>query len=581
MYKVKLFFYFLLLLPVCAFAKASNKSLSDQMLADLDVVKNTFAVMYAPADWKKEYIGWDLDEKIEDAKYEVLSQEKITVKEYQKILKKFFLSAHDYHVSVHFFSTEFAALPFRIEGVDGHYFIVWVDSQYTKQNGVIFNVGDEVLTINDQPIQEVVDGLMEETFSGRCSPTDEKLVAQYVTLRSATLGHKVPKGIVRVRVKGKGGLVREHQLPWEYSPEKINSAQKMDVKRSGTKKSTKFQDLEFFKRSMKTPIYQILNDQINKTFPLEKRNEDDDLMELIGSRKSFVPELGQLLWQSLPDSLFDAYLYETDDNHRVAYVRIGNYIAYNPNAYMEEFLSLMNFFEKYSDALVIDQVNNPGGLVLYMYGLASSLTDYPLIPPRERSSITQEDVYVALQALNELEHVKNEEDAKDLFAADTVLGFPVDYSFVQGLTRYFEFVVNEWNAGHQLTDLGYTLGVDVIRPNPKGYYSKPLLILVNELDFSCGDFFPAILQDNGRATIFGSKTAGAGGSIKTTSHPNLFGISEYSFTSSIAERDNREPIENLGVQPDIEYEVTLDDMCHGYRGYKDAVNQAVKSLVSP
>ena len=107
----------------------------------------------------------------------------------------------------------------------------------------------------------------------------------------------------------------------------------------------------------------------------------------------------------------------------------------------------------------------------------------------------------------------------------------------------------------------------------------PILLLVNELDFSCGDFFPSILQDNDRATIMGTRTAGAGGAVQGVEVPNLVGVGSMSFTTTIAERINQQPLENLGVTPDIEYQMTVEDMQNGFQGYKEAVLEAVEAIL--
>jgi hypothetical protein len=50
-------------------------------------------------------------------------------------------------------------------------------------------------------------------------------------------------------------------------------------------------------------------------------------------------------------------------------------------------------------------------------------------------------------------------------------------------------------------------GVAEILP-AKNPYTKKIVVLINELDFSAAEFLAAILQDNKRATLFGESTGG-------------------------------------------------------------------------
>jgi C-terminal processing protease CtpA/Prc len=99
--------------------------------------------------------------------------------------------------------------------------------------------------------------------------------------------------------------------------------------------------------------------------------------------------------------------------------------------------------------------------------------------------------------------------------------------------------------------------------------------MINELDFSGGDFFPAILQDNKRVTLVGSRTSGAGGYVLPLKFTNSFGLEAITFTGSLAERVDKNPIENLGVTPDVPIEMTAKDYQTGFTDYVSKVKAVV------
>lgn len=87
--------------------------------------------------------------------------------------------------------------------------------------------------------------------------------------------------------------------------------------------------------------------------------------------------------------------------------------------------------------------------------------------------------------------------------------------------------------------------------------------------------------------MFGGTTCGAGGNVETTS---VIGHSDFriSQTESLTVRptaivtDDGVPtryLENVGVIPDVPYEVTADDFVNGYQGYKKAVEDTLLKML--
>jgi hypothetical protein len=193
-------------------------------------------------------------------------------------------------------------------------------------------------------------------------------------------------------------------------------------------------------------------------------------------------------------------------------------------------------------------------------------------------AIQQEDVLQAQGALAELEGVETELDAISLLGSSAG-GYPVSLQFVSFMKEYFQFIVDQWNAGNHLTEPHFLYGVDKINPHPRARFTKPILVLINSLDFSGGDFFPAILQDNKRITLMGGRTSGAGGYVHQATFPNLMGLQGFNFTGSIAQRVDLNPIENLGVKPEVPYTLTVQDVQDGYQDYAKAIVENISKLV--
>lgn len=546
-----------------------------RLMSDLDVIQTIFEVNYAPKSWKREFSSWDLTQAIADAKGRIENSPNLTLKEGQISIRDFFNSTRDYHVGVRFFSTENATLPFVVKGAMGRYFFCYIDTEALPPKTFPFTVGDEITTFGGQPVADVIEEIRVREFGTNTLETDKALAEVALTQRRGDMGHLVPSGKVEIEGVKKESLESvKVTLNWSYSPERIRDFAKLGA--SVADEISLPEPTESVSSFLKTSgfldkfmVAHLWDRSFVGAFTSLNHHS-------LGARTSFLPSLGKKIWKSTSDMLFDAYIFETPTGKKIGYIRIPHYVGDEEE--LEEFGLIMNYFEKRTEALVIDQVNNPGGSIFYLYALLATLTDKPIQAPKHYLALTQEEIYVANYLLPYLEQVHDDFSAR-MILGENVGGYPIDYEFAKLMRQFCNFLISQWNKGKTMSDLTYLFGVDKVKPHPEYRYSKPIVLVINNLDFSGGDFFPAILQDCGRAKIFGTRTAGAGGYVLSTSYPNHSGIRSFILTGSIAERANKRPIENLGVKPDIAYELTVNDLQNDYQEYAQAIVEAVETSI--
>lgn len=553
----------LALLGIASSALAITEA-QKNMLDTLDAIGTVFRTQYAPSEWKKTYTDWSLSNQLQLAQSQVLKGPETSTEEFRNILREFFYSAKDYHVGFSFHATESATLPLTIRGAEGRYFIAWINRSILDSESFPFEVGDEVLNLDGRSLADEV-SVLRTQIDQNVGLTDQALAEYAITRRRASRGVEVPRGPVTLTIKRNGSQeALDHQLAWDYTEEKIGPHFFNKPMLSWPKKQS-FSNL-MSKAEFVSPIAQEWQREMAADNPWT-----------IGGRESFIPNLGTKIWETDSQNPFHAYIYLNANRQLIGYLRIPSYSAGEEESL--KFAEIIGKFEEVTDGLVIDQVNNPGGSVFYLYSLVSMLTDKAVHTPRHHMSITQKDVMESLTELEKIKSVKNQVDAVKYFAGETIGGYPVSMTFLALYKDYLQFIVDQWSKGHTVTDPHHIFGVDKINPHPTSRYSKPIVLLINELDFSGGDFFPATLQDNERVTILGTRTAGAGGYVLEYEVPNWFGLSSFSVTGSLAKRRLGNPIENLGVTPDIEYSLTADDFQSSFKSYVNKITETIDGLV--
>jgi C-terminal processing protease CtpA/Prc len=114
-----------------------------------------------------------------------------------------------------------------------------------------------------------------------------------------------------------------------------------------------------------------------------------------------------------------------------------------------------------------------------------------------------------------------------------------------------------------------------------GHWTKPVMVLADELSVSCADIVPLLVKANGIGTVFGQTTMGGGGNVEEVATlPNTQAkLSISRGIGTVFDPTGAYPesniIEDNGVSPDVAYSHTLADFRAGFVGYVKAFNSAL------
>lgn len=572
------------------------------MLQDLEAAKKILLVKYAPLEWKKESIGLNIENSFKKAKERIQTENLKTDRDFQKIFKEFLKSTQDYHVNAFFYSSSWAFFPLQVKFVQERCIVTSLEGSihlvgpevlfFPKESDDVksdekmedLKPGNEIIAMNGVPIKIVIEKIIDNDLCGDRSPTGYALAERMLFFRRGKYSENVPSGTFELTVQ-----MEEYDipitltLPWFHTREWVED---LAVKSAfdhlpiaGVKqhKIPRQSSKELFSQFLSRNFTVRFAQEIIGQTPIDPNDKIEDVDM---RHKGVLPPIGKILWESEQDKSIYAYLALNEFGDRVGYIYLPTFDREGgfADSMIEELLEALTCFNKDADALVVDITNNPGGNLCYMYAILSLLSNQPLQVPTHKETILQEDVYLAALLYNITDFLELElNEPTEPLTRD---GYPMTKLLLEQSKQYAQVILDTWKAGRTMTEPCFLLGIDKILPHPQLQYTKPLVVLTNELCFSCGDMFPAILQDNKRALIFGKKTAGAGGCVIENPFTSQFGIRSFSLTKSIAYRANGMPIENIGVSPDIAYELTLSDLQNNYVDYIHALNHTIDGVLN-
>jgi hypothetical protein len=230
--------------------------------------------------------------------------------------------------------------------------------------------------------------------------------------------------------------------------------------------------------------------------------------------------------------------------------------------YLKAYRALLAEYQDMADVLVLDQTHNPGG---------SYCSEFYNLFARENDVQAVERMRADRKWINDLKVTWVKDKPADVGTWDS-----------RQAEAWGQIVENAYDQGAFWADpIPLFTGSNRADPS-KQAWTKPMLVLIDELAGSCGDIFPMLVKANHRALLFGQTTMGLGGNVEEVGvlpNSRIHVKMTRGLYFPYSESGKEAYVENVGVSPDIEYSHTVTDFRNGFVDYvKTFSDRAIEQI---
>ena len=546
----------LLLLAVPAATVHTQDALTrNQRIEDLTQLAGFYAKNYAPYEWKRDTFQFDLMrltpwlQKVHHA----------GDLEFHEALIEYVASLNDAHDFIAFPTTFSASLPMAVDIYDGKVLIEALST--TVFPGAAR--GDELVSIDGVPVATQIAEFKKYAIAANPRSTDRTAAARLVSRSQQIMPHVSSLGanaLVAIKLAATG-TTNTYVVPWTKVGIPVNSQGPVPSPRRGNGRLLTAAEAQSLAAGAAPGasaggMFQIadlgagdstLPSYMDSIRPLLNVSVSKDYYSVsgIGSRfPVWAPPAGFVI-RPVPTGTPAFLLSGTymADGLRIGYLRIPSMSPPSTALILQHLDQEIAFFNANTDALVVDVMRNPGGLVSFVESISQRFMPGPF------QTIGFEIRATAAWLFSFAAQLTN---ARLTPSTPPQVLANLEANFNEVLSAYNE------NRGRSAPVSLNATGSLTLDPTPV-VYSKPMIVLIDEFSASGGDMFPAIIQSNRRAPLFGTRTMGAGGSVVGFNAP-AYTESFFRITVSLMNRGHivQTPdyppapyIENIGVRPDI------------------------------
>jgi hypothetical protein len=554
----------------------------DQKVHDFENLAGIYAKRYAPFEWKHELFGFDMFDLRPWLERIRRSEDDLA---FYEIMLEYVASLHDTHSSFSMPSSFLATLGFQVDIYDGRVTIEAIDRLRLPLAQYPFQVGDVLVSMDGYPSEAWIEYFSRFFRHGNPQAT-KRAVADFLTDRPQS---RIPRVIdlpdeALVVIERAAGFQESYVIPWEKTgvPLRWIGPVTTPGSRGGTTRSLATTEFlpSYYEPWLELTNFRLPEDNHLLSYDTAGGASESSLRRYvlgIGARNpvfraglpaNFVQRLGVLPSHSHFSGIYQA------DGLRIGVLRFPSFALPLATA-TTELEAEIAFLEQNTDALVVDVMRNPGG-GCYMLTAASYLIPYPFFFFGEEIRVTIARIN-AINAALEAARRANQAALVEFYTA-TLAELERAYREKRELTDPIPACSNQLHGNEPAKN---AQGAVIA-------YTKPLILLVDEFTISAGDIFSAMLQDNRRGALVGTRTNGAGGSVA--------GFPAGTYSESVASNTNtlvtriapvsvegypEAPyVENIGAHADIPLEyMTRTNLLTGGRPFVDAFTAIVAEQV--
>lgn len=585
----------------------------EQKIADFNQLVGLYAKNYAPYELKRDVFGFDMFNL--KPWIDQINQSKTDI-EYYDILVKYVASFQDSHDEFTIPSDFEAWMHMDGDIYDGKFLIDYIDRTYLPRAKYPFAVGDELVSVDGTPVADLLKSLAPYAVNGSSNPTSRQRLAA-ATITDRYQGWFPRAGDVQdnatIVVQRQGGPTETYTVPWQfYGTKLVNSgltqtpkAQKAGsgdafhaaLRRSGstlirTRGSEAAEDGSApnpwgvwtgepaaFEPEV-VPEYmqaQVALQNMSAAAAPNNFTTASGLGPFGAAAPVFNPPAGfSLRLGAKSTDLFLSGTYPSGTN-KIGYIRIPTFSPASTTVALQQFGAEIQYMQQNTDGLVLDLMANGGGSICYTGSLASWVipTTFRGAAQQLRATLTwRRSFSSSLQA------------AKDRGADQWVIDLYTAYlnevnqalTENRGMTGALPLCGASFDVAPAADSKGNVLA-----------YTKPIVLLTDNWTLSAAELFTMYMQDNNRATIFGTRTDGGGGNVVGFNSVTNYSEGNARVTEGLITR--LQPVatpgfpalnytDGVGVYPDIVQDyMTADNLKTGGTAFTKAFTAVLTDLI--